>query len=139
MLSLRAVVAALATTLALSAFAQPTPLTEHMQYICKIAGVTSLENGVLVGDQGSLYRIYRDSTIYIDRRSGEITGPWMLDVKDSGYRINILDKGSSSNSFKALAVGGPHVYYIEVIEFDRTSKKSFLIYNNKTLWHGLCG
>ena len=90
MRSLRTVTAMLAPMLALSAFAQPTPLTEDMQYICKIAGVTSLKNGVLVGDQGSLYRIYRDSNIYIDRRSGEITGPWMLDVKASEYRIKEL-------------------------------------------------
>ena len=114
-------------------------LAGDVQYVCKIDGVSKLENGVLVADQGGLYRIYRDSTIYIDRRSGEITGPWILDVKASGHRINVLDKGSSSNSFKALAVRGPQVYYIEVIEFDKTYKKSFLIYHNTTLWHGLCG
>ena len=96
------------------------------------------QNGGVETVQGSQFKIYRGSTIYIDRRSGEITGPYMLDVKIAEHVIKILDKGDSGHSFKALAVAGRHVYYIEVIEFDAASKKSFVIYNNTILWHGLC-
>jgi len=113
-------------------------LASPFQYMCEIKNVFE------VSDEGTLRRYNGESAwvgqkIAIDRHTGRVIGR-MFD-NDTASTIQILDHGSSEQSFKLLSVcKGAYIQtdFLTVNEYSKTPKKPFVGVRDSTTYSGLC-
>jgi hypothetical protein len=112
-------------------------------YNCKVENTYHLENGKLSKTSPSTPYL-----LAINKETGEVSGHSLLEIQLKTHRIEVVDKGSDSNSFKLFAnrsLGGGNINsaYIEIIAFEKKFSKgsgmaSLLYYSNTMAYTGHC-
>lgn len=108
-------------------------------YICTINQILDLTNkGKMIKHDG-IYKSLVGEKFTIDRNSGDMIG---LPFSTKSYKdVTVLDKGSSSNSYKAIITSHPPnmwVMYIYVKEFTKGKMKPFWGTEDNKIFSGQC-
>lgn len=106
-------------------------------YSCVVQGAYQVEKGAL--ERHPLANHYVGERFEIDSETGRMTGDGFASTQWMG-RKEILDPGSSEQSFKLLFVTPPFVSVrlVTVNEYDPGPMKNFLIMENNSTFTGMC-
>jgi len=115
----------------------PWPATARSDsYVCTISYSGRLN------DDGFLIATTDDPILgkefTVDRTSGKIIGRY---IGTAGFSTRVLDGGSNQQSFKMLAMnslGLIHVMYLEVQEFQQSSRKPYVLRDGPHTYGGTC-
>jgi hypothetical protein len=109
-----------------------------VSYVCNIEHVNRLsEDGTIDTDIEHPW-IKQGSTFVVERETGKMSGD--LTTENWPGRIEVLDQGSSSQSYKAIHVNPPHirVRLVVIREYEKVNAKPFLVVDDTRMFTGTC-
>ena len=107
-------------------------------YVCTVKDLNGLrEDGTIETDSAHLW-IKEGSTFVVERKTGKMSGD--LSTDNWPGRIEVLDLGSSSQSYEAIHVTPPHirVRLVVIKEYKKGNAKPFLVVDDTRMFTGTC-
>jgi hypothetical protein len=113
-------------------------------YTCEVSHVYDLGNNGLLKTLPALENVMKENSFSVSRETGALIGNSLTLDTSLAKSIHVINKGSTENSFEAIAdfgdfKNGTHPFqFIKIEEFSKGVEKPFVVMGEVGIVTGIC-